>query len=452
GIAARTAQDLARLAPELATRPLLPESVRRGEVSARKAQAVLPVARGEEEASWVERARVETVRALAAAVRELHVVGGDDPADEPWERVFLPLAPAARETLDRAMALAGQVLGATAPKWQRLEAICAEYLGAHPVDEAEDAGGPFTTPSAGWLDGAKAALEEETRRWAFLDELSPADPVAAPPSSDATEALQLDGELRGLVALRHRWDDVLGHLAMLLQQLGLWRDMRFASLAHYCAERLGMAARTVEQRAALARRLHALPALRGALRDGRVSYEQARLVARAADDSTVAAWIDRAERTTCVALRREVEAADEAQMCARGELDLRLPRTVAGLLSTACRAARAAEGRWLSPGECLACIAEHFIATWEGALPRPRTAEGRAIARDGGLCQVPGCSRAAAHAHHVTYRSRGGGDEPANLVALCAAHHLVGVHGGYLRVSGQAPGALRWDVGGAAAA
>jgi hypothetical protein len=227
--------------------------------------------------------------------------------------------------------------------------------------------------------------------------------------------------------------------------------MRFASFGHYCTERLGLAPRTVEQRAALARRLCALPQLRQALREGRVSYEKARLVARAADDETVAAWIGKAEASTCIALRREVEAGEDTQMCARGELDLRLPGAVARLLATACRAARAAEGRWLSPGECLERIAEHFIATWEGAVPRPRTPEGRAIARDGGLCQVPGCSRAAAHAHHVTYRSRGGGDEPANLVALCAAHHLVGVHGGYLRVSGRAPRALRWAIGAPAA-
>jgi len=91
-------------------------------------------------------------------------------------------------------------------------------------------------------------------------------------------------------------------------------------------------------------------------------------------------------------------------------------------------------------------IAEHFIATWEEALPRPRTAEARAIARDRGLCQVPGCSRTAAHAHHVTYRSRGGGDEAENLTALCAAHHLAGIHRGFLRVSGRAPDRLTWEL------
>jgi hypothetical protein len=203
----------------------------------------------------------------------------------------------------------------------------------------------------------------------------------------------------------------------------------------------------VEQRAALARRLCALPRLRQALREGRVSYEKARLVARAADDQTVAAWIAKAEASTCIALRREVEAGEDRQMCARGELDLRLPYSEAQLVAAACSAARRAAGRFLTPGECLDRIATHFIETWRAALPRPRTAEALAIARDGGLCQVPGCCRAAVHAHHVQYRSRGGGDEAENLTALCAAHHLVGVHRGYLRVRGEAPHGLSWRLG-----
>ncbi len=75
---------------------------------------------------------------------------------------------------------------------------------------------------------------------------------------------------------------------------------------------------------------------------------------------------------------------------------------------------------------------------------RPRR---RWIARDAGFCQVPGCSRAAVHAHHVIYRSRGGIDEESNMVSLCAAHHLHGVHRGWVRVRGQAPERLTWELG-----
>jgi hypothetical protein len=69
------------------------------------------------------------------------------------------------------------------------------------------------------------------------------------------------------------------------------------------------------------------------------------------------------------------------------------------------------------------------------------------VARDRGFCQVPGCSRAAAHAHHVLFRSLGGEDVEENLVALCAAHHLHGVHLGWVRVFGKAPDRLTWHLG-----
>ena len=74
--------------------------------------------------------------------------------------------------------LAGKLLGPTAPAWQRLEALCQEYLGTHPVEtRGEESGGLLHWPAAQWLESAKEALEEETQRWAFLESV---DPVAAP--------------------------------------------------------------------------------------------------------------------------------------------------------------------------------------------------------------------------------------------------------------------------------
>jgi hypothetical protein len=90
-------------------------------------------------------------------------------------------------------------------------------------------------------------------------------------------------------------------------------------------------------------------------------------------------------------------------------------------------------------------IAAHFVETW--TVKRRNTVQRRVMARDGGRCQVPGCSRAAAHAHHVLFRSLGGNDEATNLVGLCAAHHLHGVHLGWVRVHGRAPQGLTWQLG-----
>jgi hypothetical protein len=492
GIASGTALGFAALARKLRDRPLLRDAVWRGDVSTRTAEVVAPVAHGAREAAWVARARTETVRALAAAVKRemagtredaapVHAErvaegaapgagraeervatspsrGGDaewracpsDPDDEPWDRIDIRLTPEQRSTLDQAMALAGEVRGATAPKWQRLESICEEYLGAHPVDPRDDElDSAYRTPVNDGLEEAKEALEKETRRWSFLERV---EAFIAPPSPDARDTLRLDAELRDLAAMRAGWDSLLGHLAMLMKHAGLWRDMGFAKFAQYCEERLGVATRTVEQRAALARRLYSLPALRNALREGRVSYEQARLVADVADERTERAWIERAERTTCIALRREIEGEQDAQMCreeqmcGRAELSLRVPRRVAALLAAALRAAASAEGAFLPAGRGLQRIAEHFIATWKPLLATRSTPRRRAIVRDRGFCQAPGCSRAAVHVHHVEFRSRGGGDEEANLVSLCAAHHLLGIHGGLLRVRGRAPDALEWEL------
>jgi len=72
----------------------------------------------------------------------------------------------------------------------------------------------------------------------------------------------------------------------------------------------------------------------------------------------------------------------------------------------------------------------------------------RVLERDGWRCTNPGCSRPAAHVHHIEFRSHGGSDEESNLTSVCAAHHLRGIHMGRLRVSGKAQDGLRWEVKG----
>src|SRR6266850_2723775 len=119
GIAASTAQKMARLARELRSRPLLRAAVREGRVSTSAAEAVVKVAQGEAEAFWVARARTETVRALEAAVKERGGVESED--DERWMRFRACVPPEGRRILDEAIDLAGKATCVTLPKWQRLE-------------------------------------------------------------------------------------------------------------------------------------------------------------------------------------------------------------------------------------------------------------------------------------------------------------------------------------------
>ena len=44
-------------------------------------------------------------------------------------------------------------------------------------------------------------------------------------------------------------------------------------------------------------------------------------------------------------------------------------------------------------------------------------------------------------------RSAGGEDSEANLVTVCSFHHLHCLHGGLIRVRGQAPDGLVWELG-----
>jgi len=86
--------------------------------------------------------------------------------------------------------------------------------------------------------------------WRVLEK---AEPVAAGRRSKTTDPFQLRAQLVQLAELRRSWDELFGPLALLLKGLGLFGVLGFASLSHYAAERLGMAGRTVAQRAWLER-------------------------------------------------------------------------------------------------------------------------------------------------------------------------------------------------------
>ena len=102
-----------------------------------------------------------------------------------------------------------------------------------------------------------------------------------------------------------------------------------------------MAERTVAQRVALERSLYRIPLLRRALREKRISYEKARIIARHAEGEEVQGWIEKAETMACVALRRAMEEKEEGQMCARGTFSAWMTVSVAEVVKAAFRAVRA---------------------------------------------------------------------------------------------------------------
>jgi hypothetical protein len=178
------------------------------------------------------------------------------------------------------------------------------------------------------------------------------------------------------------------------------------------------------------------------------------VVARHATPFDVGERIERARSTTCQQTERESEAEEGRRNRGAGVRKLWAPKDAARTVWDAIASAQARtlhlEGRRIDAGEALAVIADHFVEVWEANLPQNderrsvKRLWGEVLMRKGGLCAVPGCSRAARHVHHVVFRSRGGKDVATNLVGLCVAHHLHGVHLGYLVVTGRAGERLHW--------
>ncbi len=441
GLPPDQARRLRRDAAKLRSRPLLRAAVLRGDVTLRKAEVVLPVALGAAEAYWVARAAADTVRRLEAAIRR-----EPDHVEPDWHALRVGLPPGQAEVVDVALQVAGIVVGPTAPAWRRIGAIAMEFLSEHPIEPRERlASRPAPLPPAAW--GAPPAPPDVARAVAGSAPAGEGAPAAEDASDVREDPYDVLARLEPLVRDRAAEDELLGRACLLLRRTGAFRWFAFGSFDAYCAERLGLAPSTVRQRVALERRMQALPELRAALRSGRLSYEQARLVARVARPADVAERIAAAAMKTCIAYRRELEGEEHRQMWRAGELRAVVPGEVDDLVADAIRAARDRAGGGVTPGEALVAVALHFIVTWKDEVRRILRATDEVVLRDGGLCTVPGCSRPADHVHHVTFRSAGGPLESWNETSSCGIHHLRGVHGGSVLIEGRAPDGLRFTLG-----
>ena len=289
-------------------------------------------------------------------------------------------------------------------------------------------------------------------------------------------AHELDRRLRQAGSLERGLLARLGPLVLALATDRLYRDLGFRSLDQYARERLGMSPRKARALLRLERAGCAAPPLRRAWRSGGLGWSQAQtLVPLVLLDGSARhheAWLARASEVTVRRLQDDVEHA-----IATGALDpAALPALPAGLptgaepkdrretslcivhvpadvgplfraaLATVQRRLERVTRRPSTPGKALGAMLDHTIDSLreQAGLP-PR--EHWVFERDGWRCVAPGCtSYRNLHTHHVIFRSAGGGDEPSNLVTLCAAHHQRGVHGGLIRISGQAPELLRFET------
>jgi hypothetical protein len=487
GVPPSTMFQWLRLARELEHRPLLRAAVGKGLVSTRKALAVLPLAEGDLEAAWTKAAMRITLREISSAVR---AAGKEDPEERfECESIVLPMNAEQQARLDAALALAKMSIGPEARRWQCMEAICQEWFSGHGEWEGERKGG----------GGAEDERKEGERKGGGgheggcngdgRNESGPkggggARPSPAPPPDPRQskllarqiaaveeangvvaeigkeplpeDALGLHARVLRLLKARREWDESLGVLLLRARDKCVHEVLGYGSFAAYCEERLGMRAATARQRIWLERRMQDMPALREALKSGRLTYSKALAVARQATPFDVDDRIERAAATTCQQTEKEGEAEEDRKNRGAEVRKVWAPKDAAETVREAIASAQAwslgERGVGIDEGEALAVIADHFVEVCEAHEPPGRRRwvdqlRREVLTRKAGLCAVPGCSRASVHLHHVVFRSRGGGDEPWNLVGLCACHHLHGIHVGYLEVTGRAGERLYWKLG-----
>ncbi len=314
------------------------------------------------------------------------------------------------------------------------------------------------------------------------------------------DAKDLAAQLRELVGIEQEIRRVLGDLLAALAGCRAWPALGFHSIRHYSEVRLGVSRSGAEDLATLARALRRLPVVEEAREAGRLSCLAALRVVRILGRDVACTelqreWVAHAESTTikrldderdALRLQRLLAAAPEGRS-ARPLADAdwhrslgRLPgETTARIGAFARLAADRPEDlatlRLVLPFG----IAADFLGALEAAARRVRTFSSdlapfdarwlglhalltsyvashdvhrgpRAVyARDGWRCMAPGCTSSAhLENHHVLYRARGGDDGPDNRVTLCRYHHQRGEHGGAMRVRGQAPLGLDFELDG----
>jgi hypothetical protein len=449
-----------RVARGLAERPLLRRAVAAGLVTPRKAEAVFPVALGEDEGAWTAAAMSSKLTDLKEAVRG----EGKDPDGDLFESdtLWLPMTPEQQDRLDTAISLARENLGYAALRWRCLEAMCQEFMGSFaewsPEGEAEEEKTPQKSRKARRRARRRAmrmrARTVERQLRAIEEAMIVVEGLEDDSGSD--DALALDARLQRLMAARQGFDEAFGIAVARIVDKRTWDGLGYRSLEEYCHERLGMSIRSVRERVWLERRMCALPEIREALSSGRLTYSKALLVAKDAGPFDVVERIEEAQSRTWQGLERESNEKERRRNRAAGVRRIWGPKDAAETISEAISCARRwseEQGEVIGAGEALARIADYAVEVWldhseeKEKLGRKERDRRDVLMRNRGLCSVPGCSRAADHDHHVKYRSRGGCDEIWNRVGVCLPHHLHGIHRGYLTVTGRAGEHLVWKMG-----
>lgn len=495
GLSARQLRELARVHRALVAVPRLERALLAGELPWSKVRLVARVAAASDVEAWIARARALPIRGLEQAVRRAAAAadsgGEDDPdTDLPQTQVWIACTPAVREKWVLARELAERVAGQRLRAGDALEWVTAEACSAARI-------GPWLTDAASPVRAAKQTCETTgADAAAAYEACARALPAPAQPAVEAllvgleaADAFEIDRRLREALRLEQRLDAAIAPLLRIVTSSEYEWSGVYHSLDACAAEQLGMSPARARALLRIERAGDVCPALREAFREGRLSWAKALclvpLVLLDVAGDWRPRWVAWAERVTVRRLESDVErtlavrgvsdaawqrcsleperaheplSEAEQQKCAADgdaeateRLTWRVPHDVAGLFAAARASLRAlfrAAGQpFVSEGAVFEALLDHALETWSLRDPAARAPD-PVIERDRYRCAVPGCSsRCSLHDHHIVFRSASGSDDPSNRITLCAFHHQRCLHLHRLRIAGEAPLHLVFELG-----
>jgi hypothetical protein len=413
---------------------------------------------------------------------------------EPLHRVTVRCTPAVGEKWSLAREMAERQAGERLSAGEAFEWVVAEVFSGISIHPAFNpiAGEP-TARRTGPRERDALAPGDRERDFAPESESParelPVQVAALGAGLESADAFELDRRLRLALQLEQTLDAAIAPLLRRVTAAEYeWRG-GYQTLASYASDQLGMSARKARALLRLERAGDVCPELRAAYRSGRLSWVKAQcllpLLLLDIEGAWRPIWVTWAARVTLRRLERDVERAlllraghhlawqrckfnpeqaqdeipyGERQLCAHDadleatqQLAWRVPAEVKHLFVAVRETLRRCldTGSHRSPhdGEVLDAMLDAALLAWSVRDRTLRRAD-PVFERDGWRCAVPGCtSRCNLHDHHVTFRSAGGSDALANRITLCAFHHQRGVHTGLLRVLGEAPDRLVFELG-----
>ncbi len=509
GTSARSVQDWACVGARLDELPRLRAALASGLLPWSKVRLLARFVETQNERGWIAYAEQQSVKTLEGELRtvdrgalEAGAIERGQEEKDTRVRISVPFSLAMK--WQRTKRQASRIEGVKLSAGEALERVTAEVLAALPVqlevvdDEAVDDRDGFQFGHG----RSSAASSNEAVPWipAAVEGDSPPAPAFLSrlvDGLDDADAFELDARLRQVIRLEQRLD---AQIAALVRKVTApeyeWSGKR-PTRDVLARELLGMSPSKLRALLRIERVGDQCPALLEAYRDGALSWSQADTLAplldRDFDGGWREEWVAYAQIVTGVRLKEAVERAkflrdadpevyerhredpawfaspqaeeedQDRQKCAH-------PRHLGGpirisfdaasdvvklfraVLCTVRRAIERDTGRLPSEAEGFEAMLAHVLDGWDVDDPWLKKNISRkhreVLDRDHWQCVFPGCtSQRNLHVHHIRFRSAGGGNEAENLTTLCAFHHLRGVHGGTVSVTGSAPDRLEFALG-----